>query len=257
MKRPARPILCLVTDRRAAGLGSAPGDFVALAGRVAAAVAGGADQVQLREKDLDGAALLELARAVGAAARRARSDVTLLLNRRMDVALAAGWDGVHLGFDGAPVAQARALLGPRARIGVATHTPGELAALSRAPAAARPDQAQLAPIWPPLSKAARGGESGEQVRGRAAARSEGAARDGAQVVRGEAAVRGPLGLEALARAAACGIPLLAQGGVTAARAADCIRAGAAGIAATGALLGAKDPQRAAAELRAALDSARA
>ena len=61
----------------------------------------------------------------------------------------------------------------------------------------------------------------------------------------------------MARAAACGILLLAQGGVTAARAADCIRAGAAGIAATGALLGAKDPQRAAAELRAALDSARA
>ncbi|MDD9802137.1 MAG: thiamine phosphate synthase [Deltaproteobacteria bacterium] len=233
-----------MTDRRAAGLGSAPGDFVALAGRVAAAVAGGADQVQLREKDLDGAALLELARAVGAAARRAHRDVTLLLNRRMDVALAAGWDGVHLGFDGAPVAQARALLGPRARIGVATHTPGELAALSRAPAAARPDQAQLAPIWPPLSKAARGGERGEPARGGAATRSEGAA-------------RGPLGLEALARAAACGIPLLAQGGVTAARAADCIRAGAAGIAATGALLGAKDPQRAAAELRAALDSARA
>lgn len=219
----ARPILCLVTDRRAAGLGSAPGDFRALAERVAAAVAGGANQVQLREKDLDGAALLELARAVGAAARRARSDVTLLLNRRMDVAMAAGWDGVHLGFDGAPVAQARALLGPRARIGIATHSPGELAALERAPAAARPDQAQLAPIWPPLSKPA----------------------------------RGALGLEALARAAACGIPLLAQGGVTAARAADCIRAGAAGIAATGALLGAEDPQRAAAEMRAALDSARA
>lgn len=219
----ARPILCLVTDRRTAGLGSAPGDFRALAERVAAAVAGGANQVQLREKDLDGAALLELARAVGAAARRARSDVTLLLNRRMDVALAAGWDGVHLGFDGAPVAQARALLGPRARIGIATHSPGELAALERAPAAARPDQAQLAPIWPPLSKPA----------------------------------RGALGLEALARAAACGIPLLAQGGVTAARAADCIRAGAVGVAATGALLGAEDPQRAAAEMRAALDSARA
>jgi len=98
----AQPILCLVTDRRAAGLGSAPGDFRALAERVAAAVAGGADQVQLREKDLDGAALLELARAVGTAARRVRSDVTLLLNRRMDVAMAAGWDGVHLGFDGAP-----------------------------------------------------------------------------------------------------------------------------------------------------------
>jgi len=132
--------------------------------------------------------------------------------------------------------------GPRGRAGVAPQPPGGRACVARAPAAALPDQAQLAPIWPPLSKAWRG-------------QSGGPARGGATAARGGAAARGALGLEALARAAACGIPLLAQGGVTAARAADCIRAGAAGIAATGALLCAEDPQRAAAGLRAALNSA--
>ena len=186
---------------------------------VAAAVSGGVDRVQLREKDLDGRDLLELAREVGSRARTARSDVELVVNRRVDVALAADWDGVHLGFDGMSVGEARALLPPGAIVSVATHAPDELA---KVPLGERPDGAHLAPIWAPLSKAS---------------------------------TRAPLGPSALRDAARHGIPTLAQGGVTAARAAACIEAGAAGVAVTGEILGATDPARAAEAIRRALDAA--
>ena len=206
-----RPLLCLVTDRRVAR--------EPLAEMVAGAVAGGVDRVQLREKDLDGRALLELALEVGARARALRPDVELLVNRRVDVALAAGWDGVHLGFDGMSVGEARALLPPGAIVSVATHAPDELAEV---PEAERPDGAHLAPIWAPLSKA---GSSQ------------------------------PLGPSALREAARHGVPTLAQGGVTAARAAACIEAGAAGAAVTGEILAAANPARAAEAIRRALDGA--
>jgi thiamine-phosphate pyrophosphorylase len=186
---------------------------------VAAAVAGGGDWVQLREKDLDGAPLLSLADAVGEAARRVRAGVRLLVNRRVDVALAAGWDGVHLGFDALPVAAARALLPPGATVGVACHAPDEVAARAREE---RPDYAHLAPVFDPRSKPA---------------------------------TRFPLGLAALERAARAAVPILAQGGIDAERAQQCVAAGAAGVAVTGEILGASDPARAAAALREALDRA--
>jgi len=70
-------------------------------------VRAGVDWVQLREKDLEGGALLELALAVAAAARGASADVRVLVNRRLDVVLAAGLDGVHLGFDAVEPGAAR------------------------------------------------------------------------------------------------------------------------------------------------------
>jgi thiamine-phosphate pyrophosphorylase len=205
-----------VTDRAACA-----GD---LAAAVEACVAGGVDLVQVRERALVGGALLEHVDALLAAARRgARArggSVRVVVNRRVDVALAAGADGAHLGFDALPAAAARALLGPQAWLGVSAHAPEEVLAL----APALVTYAHLAPVFAPRSKPA---------------------------------TRPPLGLDALARACAGPVPVLAQGGVAATSAAACLRAGAAGVAITGELLLAPDPAAAARRLRTALDDAAA
>ena len=93
---------------------------------VRAAIAGGATVVQLREKGLAGGALVAAAREAVAAARP--SGVPLLVNDRIDVAMAAGAAGVHLGQEDVDVATARRLLGPHAIIGATAKTP----ALARA-----------------------------------------------------------------------------------------------------------------------------
>ena len=186
---------------------------------VAAAVAGGVDWVQVRERGLEGAELLAFAEAAAGAARDAAAGaghpLQVIVNRRSDVALAIGAEGVHLGFDAVGTEVARQLLGPDALLGVSCHAPEEVHA------AAGASYAHLAPIFPPLSKAAS---------------------------------RPALGLGAL-RAAAGALPVLAQGGVEASNAGACLEAGAAGIAVTGAVLMADDPGAAAAALRAALDAA--
>jgi thiamine-phosphate pyrophosphorylase len=207
-----------VTDRRA----TRPSRRLSFAEAVRAAVAGGVDWLQIRERDLDGAALLELARELAEAARAGAAarhgEVRVLVNRRVDVALALRASGVHLGFDAVPAASARALLPPRSLVGVATHSPAEC----RAAAALPVDYVHLAPVFAPISKARAGR---------------------------------PLGLRALRDAADAGVRVLAQGGIDAESAADVVAAGAAGVAVTGAVLGARDPGAAAARLRAALDSA--
>ncbi len=207
-------MLCLVTDSAASRQ--------PLAASVERCVAAGVDWVQLRERGLEGAALLVLADTLRAAARRGAEarggPVRFLVNRRADVALASGADGVHLGGDALPAARARALLGDDAWIGVSTHHPDEVAAAARAGAS----YAQLAPVFPPRSKPA---------------------------------TRPALGAEALAAAAGHGLPVLAQGGITPENAGACLAAGAAGVAVTGWLLQAADPAAASAELRRALDRA--
>jgi thiamine-phosphate diphosphorylase len=201
-----------VTDRAAGGAD--------LAARVEAAVAGGVDLVQVRDRALEGAALLAHVEAVLAAAQRGararRAPVRVVVNRRVDVALAAVADGAHLGFDAMPPAVARRLLGPGALLGASLHDAGELAALAGAPL----DYVHAAPVFDPLSKPAE---------------------------------RPALGLEGLRRFCAGPFAVLAQGGVTAANAARCREAGAAGVAVTGAILLAPDPEKAARALRAALD----
>lgn len=206
-----RPLLCLVTDRRGCSL--------PLAEAVRAAVAGGVDFVQLREKDLDGRPLLELAQELVEVMQRENPKARCIINRRVDVALAAGLPGVHLGHDAMSVAEARRLLPRGALLGVSTHAPGEL---GRPDENERPDYIHLAPIWKPKSKID---------------------------------TREPLGLAALATAAAAGIPVFAQGGVDARRAGECLAAGAVGVAVSGAILAAEAPGREAAELRRALDDA--
>jgi thiamine-phosphate pyrophosphorylase len=184
--------------------------------RVAAAVRGGVDWIQVRERALEGAALLALVDAVAAAARGAAGSrgVRVLVNRRLDVALAAGADGIHLGGDGMPPAAARRLLPPGALVGVSTHAADE------ALAAREVDYVQLAPIFAPLSK----------PKGRPA-----------------------LGLAALTAAATGRLPVLAQGGIDARSARAARAAGAAGVAVTGAIWLAPDPRAAAEGLREALD----
>jgi len=182
---------------------------------VAAVVRGGVDWIQVRDRALDGAALLDLVDAVARAARDAagQREVRVLVNRRLDVALAAGADGVHLGYDAVDPAAARRLLPPGALVGVSTH------AVSEALSAREADYLQLAPIFAPLSKPAE---------------------------------RPALGLAALAAAATGPLPVLAQGGIDARNAAAACAAGAAGVAVTGAIWLAPDPRAAAAELREAL-----
>ena len=188
---------------------------------VAAAVAGGVDWVQIRERGLDGAELLAFAEAAAGAARdaaaRAGRALQVIVNRRADVALAARADGVHLGFDGMPAETARQLLGRDALIGIATHRPEELTGL----VASALSYAHLAPIFSPLSKASS---------------------------------RPPVGPAALREATRYGVPILAQGGIEAGNAGSCIGAGAAGVAVTGSILASADPAAAAAALRKALDS---
>jgi thiamine-phosphate pyrophosphorylase len=127
----------LVTDRRLAG------DVVAVVAAALAAVPAGSTLVQLREKDLGGRDLVALARALVALGAR------VLVNDRVDVALAAGAAGVHLPEDGMTVAEARALLPRGALVGASLHS---------AEAAARcdADVVVLGPIWDSPGKRACG-----------------------------------------------------------------------------------------------------
>ena len=106
------PCLCLVTDPAVC-----PRDE--LAGRVSAAVSGGVDVVQLRDKELPGAVLLELANELENAVR---GKALLLVNERVDVAVAAQADGVQLGETGLPTGVSRRLLGEAALIGRSVHS---------------------------------------------------------------------------------------------------------------------------------------
>ena len=189
-----------------------------LAAVVRAAVRAGVDWVQVRDRELGGAALVDHAEEIAQAAREGAhargGSARVIVNRRIDVALAIGADGVHLGFDAIDAGTARQLLGADALVGVSCHSSGEV------PRAHGASYALLAPIFAPISK-----------------RSS----------------RPPLGLGALARVAGR-VPVLAQGGIDAAGAAAAVAAGAAGVAVTGAILMAPDPASATATLRRTLDS---
>jgi thiamine-phosphate diphosphorylase len=87
------------------------------------AVAGGATLIQYRDKHGEGRRLVELARALKAALEG--TGVPLLINDRVDIALAAGADGVHLGQDDMHPNDARALLGPHAIIGLTLKMPDQ------------------------------------------------------------------------------------------------------------------------------------
>jgi thiamine-phosphate pyrophosphorylase len=183
--------LLAVSDRKALGdqRCEKPGEE-RLAPWIRELSAAGVTGLQLREKDLDDRALYGLTRL-------ARSVLPppglLLVNGRLDVALAAGADGAHLPAEGVPVASLRHRFGPRPLLGRSTHRIEEVEAAREAGA----DYVTFGPIYPTPGKAAYGE---------------------------------PPGLAGLARVAALGIPVYALGGITLERLGEVAATGAAGVA---------------------------
>jgi thiamine-phosphate pyrophosphorylase len=205
--------LYLITDRKLVAPRPLPDVCDAVLGALTSMFDGIGVALQLREKDLDGRELYELALALRPICTRHRA--RLLINDRIDVALAAGADGVHLPGDSFAIPDARALLGASRLIGISTHSVEDAAAASAAGA----DFAVFGPVWAPLSKPAYGAAHGAEP------------------------------LDAVCRAASR-MPIFALGGMTAARVAELTVT--AGVAAIGAVFGANDPPAAAVALAAAI-----
>ena len=193
-----------------------------LAGLARAAVAGGCTLIQYRDKDADGRTLVAHARALKAALAGTR--VPLLVNDRVDVALAAGADGVHLGQEDMHAADARRIMGPGAIIGVTIKTPAQGDELYRLPV----DYACIGGVFATASKANPEPPVGLDGFSRVAFR---------------------------ARLAGGRIPVGAIAGIDAANAASVIGAGADGIAVISAIFSADDVAAAARRLRTVIDGA--
>jgi thiamine-phosphate pyrophosphorylase len=177
-----------------------------------AAVQGGATVIQVRWKDGVPAEILELTRALVAAL-----PVPVLVNDRVDIALAAGAAGAHLGWDDPPLDALRPNLPAGFLLGLSVGTPAEAA---RAPATA--DYWSVGPCFATPTKADAG------------------------------APLGPEGFAAIVRLAPEGVPVIGIGGITAANAGLIKQAGAAGVAVIGAVLAARDAESATRELNNAL-----
>jgi thiamine-phosphate pyrophosphorylase len=177
------------------------------------AVAGGATLIQVRSKTRPPFDVAGLARALVAAL-----PVPVLVNDRVDVALAAGAAGAHLGQDDPPLDRVRPVVPPGFLLGISVGSAAEAARVHDWPA----DYWSVGPCYATGTKTDAG------------------------------AALGVAGFAGLARRAPAGVPVVAIGGITAANAAPLVRAGAAGAAVIAAVLGASDPERAARELAAAL-----
>jgi len=176
----------------------------------AEAVAGGADCVQLREKNVPDRRLLQLAKAC----RNACGDAIFIVNDRPDVALLSGADGVHLGRDDLPAAEARRMVGGDFLIGASVSRVEDVAAAEAQGA----DYLGAGCVFPTATK--------------------------------EVEVRG---LEFLREAAsAASVPVLAIGGIDAANAAQAIAAGADGVAVCSAVIAAGDVRAAAGRIKEAV-----
>ena len=189
-----------------------------LAGRISSS----ATLVQLRDKHGSTRAMVEEARALQAVLEP--KGIPLLINDRVDVALAAEADGVHIGQDDMAPADARLLLGRRAIIGLSVKTV---------------DQARAAPL-DLLDYVAIGGIYGTT------------SKDNTATPIGVAGLRA---IVQAVRAREPDYPICAIAGITAANAADVIAAGADGVAVISALSLAADPGKAAQDLRAIVDNA--
>lgn len=110
-------------------------------------LAGGARFIQLRDKDASAKEMFEAARACLQLTRAVGA--TLIINDRVDVAMAADADGVHLGQEDLTVAEARALLGPTKIIGVSTHSVVQVEAAASTSA----DYIAVGPIFSTTTKA--------------------------------------------------------------------------------------------------------
>lgn len=198
-------LLYFVCDRRPGG--RPLGDVLA------AALRGGVDVFQLRDKQATDEEILESA----AQARElcAAAGALFVVNDRPDLALAAGADGVHVGQDDGPVEDARIVVGPDRIVGRSTHEPAHLAACAGA------DYVAVGPVHATPTKP-----------GRAAA--------GLDYVR-HAAEHAP-----------AGVPWFAIGGIDRSNVREIAAAGARRIVVVRAIAEAADPETAARELRAAI-----
>ncbi len=172
-----------------------------------AALRGGVRIIQLREKDLSAAELFPVAQDLRQLTRR--YNARLLINDRIDIALACAADGVHLGGHSLPTDTARTLLGPDKLIGVSTHSLAEIDNATRLGA----DFVTFGPVYATPSKAAFGA---------------------------------PQGLEKLR--AACttsSLPVYALGGIKTTNHAEVLASGATGIALISGILAQSDPKAAA------------
>ncbi|MEK6662215.1 MAG: thiamine phosphate synthase [candidate division NC10 bacterium] len=183
---------------------------------VDAALQGGVNAIQLREKDLSARALYELAQRLLPIVHSRRA--VLLVNDRIDLALTLPIDGVHLAQTSLPPVEARRLLGPGRLIGVSCHTVQEAIEAQNGA-----DFIVLGPLFFTPSKAAYGS---------------------------------PVGLERLREVRRhVRLPILGIGGITASNATEVIEAGADGIAAISAVMAADDPAGAVRDMLHAINAA--
>jgi thiamine-phosphate pyrophosphorylase len=183
-----------------------------------AAITGGADMVQLRDKSASDEELLAAARIF----RRVCDDGGALfwLNDRADLASRCGADGVHVGQDDMPPAEVRRLAGSDRLVGLSTHSAAQLDA---AMAASEADELSVGPVWQTPTKEGRPAAGLEYVR--------------------------------YAASHAGNRPWFAIGGIDVGNVRDVIEAGASRIVVVRAIRDAPDPRAAAESLRAALDEA--
>jgi thiamine-phosphate pyrophosphorylase len=220
-----KPIFCYVTDRSSFEVSSASNrsepnrvllpEVNSLYDSISRTIAAGIDWIQIREKDLDTRTLLEVARF--AVAKAHATSTRVLINDRLDVALAANANGVHLGEKSLPL---EAVAGWRRssgrldfQIGVSCHSLESACAAEASDA----DYIFFGPVFATPSKAAFGA---------------------------------PQGIDRLREVcASVKIPVLAIGGVNVKNARDCLKAGASGIAAIRLFQNVKDSAELAAELK--------
>lgn len=193
-------------------------DPVLLKGRDAvavcrAAVQGGATMIQVRWKDAMPAEVLGLTQALVAALT-----VPILVNDRVDIALAAGAAGAHLGWEDVPVEALRPHVSPGFLLGVSVGSEEEASRALRLPA----DYWSIGPCFATGNKA----DAGSPL--------------------------GPEGFGDLVRLAPEGLPVIGIGGISAANARSIKDAGAAGVAVIGAVFSAADPESAARALNISL-----
>jgi thiamine-phosphate pyrophosphorylase len=204
----ARLRLHVLTDQIAAGARS--DEEIARA-----ALAGGATVIQLRGKSLSGAELARVGRALRQITREAGA--LLIVNDRVDIALAVDADGVHLGQDDMPAEDARRLIGPRRILGLSASTIPEVVQA----AAAGADYIGFGPVFATGSKPD---------------------------------ARAPTGLALLRQAVtAVGVPIVAIGGIDNESAGAVMATGVAGVAVIAAVVAAPDAEAAARSLRQLLE----
>lgn len=186
-----------------------------LADAVEAALRGGVTAVQLRWKSATDRRLFEEARLLAALCQA--HNALFFVNDRLDIALAAGADGAHLGVDDLPVEAARQLGGPGFLIGYSPETDAQ----ATEAASAGVDYLGVGPVFGTSSKS----DAGPSI-----------------------------GLETIKRRVGlAGIPVIGIGGIGATNARDIMRIGAAGVAVVSSILRSPDPEIAARELRIAID----